>query len=66
MTPAEDFFWTRLSAHGAAPALVMPSGDMVTYAELAARADAFGAQLPAERRKVFANPWLFRIVDTGS
>lgn len=52
MTPAEDFFWTRLSAHGAAPALVMPSGDMVTYAELAARADAFGAQLPAERQLV--------------
>jgi acyl-CoA synthetase (AMP-forming)/AMP-acid ligase II/F0F1-type ATP synthase assembly protein I len=43
------FFARRLERFGDAPALILESGETLTYAELARRADDFGERLGAER-----------------
>lgn len=45
-------FAAHLERHGASPALIAEDGTRLSYAELAARADAFAARLGATRRLI--------------
>ena len=46
------FFWDQLEQHGETVALVDGAGQELTYAQLAAMADLFAAQLPSGRQLV--------------